>query len=65
MYLKYNFLNPVFETKGLNAEQLRKYLIEGLLLWGKYKNNRDAMQGRIKKRDSILLGEFLGRNVQT
>ncbi|MGN1197466.1 MAG: B12-binding domain-containing radical SAM protein [Acetatifactor sp.] len=62
---EYNFLNPVFETKGLNAEQLRKYLIEGLLLWGKYKNNRDAMQGRIKKRDSILLGEFLGRNVQT
>lgn len=62
---EYNFLNPVFETKGLNAEQLRRYLIEGLVLWGKYKNNRDAMQRRVRKRDLILLGDFLGRNVQT
>nr|WP_187142799.1 radical SAM protein [Acetivibrio ethanolgignens] len=62
---EYNFLNPVFETKGLDVEQLRKYLIEGLILWGKYKNNRDKIHGRIRKRDSILLGELLGRNIQT
>lgn len=62
---EFNFLNPVFETKGLNGEQLRKYLIQGLVLWGKYKNNRDTMQGRIRKRDAILLGDFLGRNTQT
>ena len=61
----YNFLSPVFETKGLNANELRQYLIKGLLLWGKYKSNRDKIQGRVRKRDAILLGDFLGRNVQT
>lgn len=61
----FNFLNPVFETKGLNDNELRKYLIKGLLLWGKYKNNRDKVHERIRKRDAILLGDLIGRNVQT
>lgn len=61
---KYNFLNPVFETPNISVEQIRKYLIGGLMLWGKYKNNRNFEQDRLNKRDAILLGDFLGRNVQ-
>jgi hypothetical protein len=56
----FNFPNPVFETKGLDGDNLRRYLIDGLLLWGKYKNNRDRIHGRMRKRDAILLGDLLG-----
>lgn len=62
---EFNFLNPVFETEELELNDLRKYIVSGLMLWGKYKNNRDKIHGRLRKRDAILLGEFLGRNVQT
>lgn len=60
----FHFLNPTFETPSLCDSDIRKHLIDGLLLWAKYKSNRDQINGRLRKRDAILLGNYLGRNIQ-
>ena len=61
----FNFLEPVYANKNLTINDMRRYLVKGLYLWKKYSSKRENYTKRIEKRDRILLGDLLGRKVQT